>query len=305
MEKIIDAHMHIVDVVAGIGAKGELRAIGDGKAIYSNGDIINIIPKELGDKSVSAESLISLMDKNNVNKAVLLQGNYLGFQNIASYNAMKKYPNRFLAAASVDPFCRNAKDIIKYLFEDLKIKVLKLELSNTSGLMCNHDTVLLDCDKLRMLYDKAKELGLVVAIDIGRPGSDSYQVETLSKIIKEYSSVKFVICHLTAPQYNDFEILKSNLELFNMDNCYFDIASLHCNTKPEEYPFNRALEYLRYAIDYLGSKKLLWGSDVPSAMTRLEYNKMISYIKDSNLFTKQELEDLFYNNASRVYFNEA
>ncbi len=30
--KIIDAHVHLVEIIAGYGRRGELRAIGDGKA---------------------------------------------------------------------------------------------------------------------------------------------------------------------------------------------------------------------------------------------------------------------------------
>lgn len=298
--KIIDTHMHLIDCVAGINSKGELRAIGNGKAIYSNGEIINIIPDYLGDKNVTAESLIKLMDKYNVEKGVLLQGNYLGYQNYASLIASIKYPNRFITSFSFDPFYRNVDSIIDFYLKN-NVKIIKLELSQTSGILSNH-YIKLDDERLIKIYELAKNNNLILTLDIGRPNSDSYDINTLSRIIKNYPTVKFVICHLTAPQINDFEILKNNLKLLNYDNCYFDIASLHSNVKPEEYPFPTALKYIRYAIDYLGVHKLMFGSDVPSAATRLSYDKMISYIKDSNMFSEYELECLFYNNALEVYF---
>ena len=110
--KIIDAHMHLVEVIAGIGSQGELHHTSDGKAIYATGNEFKMIPGYLGDSSVTAESLITLMEKHNVEKGVLLQGNYFGMQNLATYEAIKKYPDKFVGAASYDIYYRNKNKII-------------------------------------------------------------------------------------------------------------------------------------------------------------------------------------------------
>ena len=68
------------------------------------------------------------MDGNGVEKAVLLQGNYFGFQNLYSMEAVKKYPDRFRAAASYD-LCRGREQIRKHLFEDLGFPIVKFEVS--------------------------------------------------------------------------------------------------------------------------------------------------------------------------------
>ena len=43
------------------------------------------------------------MDDHNVERAVLLQGGYLGFQNLYSWQAQQKWPDRFLAAGAYEP----------------------------------------------------------------------------------------------------------------------------------------------------------------------------------------------------------
>ena len=35
--RIIDSHAHVVQYIAGTGAGGELRSIGNGMAVYANG----------------------------------------------------------------------------------------------------------------------------------------------------------------------------------------------------------------------------------------------------------------------------
>ena len=104
--KIMDAHVHLVQYIAGTGAGGELRFVGNGMAQYASGEQFLMLPEEFSDGIVTAEDILKKMDENNVERTVLLQGNYFGFQNLYSMEAAKKYPNRFKAAASYDPFCR-------------------------------------------------------------------------------------------------------------------------------------------------------------------------------------------------------
>lgn len=58
-----------------------------------------------------------MMDQHQVERAVLLQGNFMGFHNLYSYEAQQKYPDRFLAGASYVPQSKNRDLILHHLFE--------------------------------------------------------------------------------------------------------------------------------------------------------------------------------------------
>lgn len=299
--KIIDAHAHIVEYFNGLGARGELRALGNGMVEYADGKKFQIIPNELGDKGFSYESLLKEMDKYNVERAVLLQGNYLGFQNLYTYEAMTKYPNRFIGACTIDPFSKQRESIAKHLLGDLGFKIIKMELSNTSGLMSNHHDFDLLGEEMIFIYELAKKYNAILTLDIGRPGNPCYQVNQLREAIRKYPQITFVICHLTSPQFGQEDLLKENLEMLNLNNVYFDLASLPNNTK-EDYPFKEALKYLSIAKEIVGTKKLMFGSDIPSALMKTNYQNFINYIKNSHIFNNDELNDIFYQNALNVYF---
>ena len=98
--RIIDSHAHLVQYIAGTGAGGELRSIGNGMAVYANGQNVMMIPQEFGGDQVTPEHLLQVMDKNGVEKAVLLQGNFYGYQNYYTHLAVKKYPDRFAGAGA-------------------------------------------------------------------------------------------------------------------------------------------------------------------------------------------------------------
>lgn len=301
--KIIDAHAHVAQYVCGFTSRGELRAVGAGKARYATGEIFQMFSPEMGDMGVSPEALIKVMDENGVEKAVLLQGNFLGFQNEYSYQAFKKYPQRFTAAATYDPFCIKVNEIRKHLFEELGFKAVKFELSNGSGLMANRPPVALDGEIMNDCYAHAQNHGLTVVLDIGRPRNPCWQVDALSNAIKKYPNVTFVICHLLAPQREDVELLKKSLDRLVMPNVYFDIASLASNQKPETYPYPTAVEHLKNAKSIVGADKLMFGTDMPCTLARDSYKHLCDYIINSGIFTQNELEDVFYNTANKVFFN--
>lgn len=291
--------MHLVENIHGIGSKGYLRDLGNGCGMYETGDIVRIIPEEYGNK-VTPDMLVDLMDKNDVEFGIVLQGHYAGIQNLYTKEAMDKYPKRLIGACMFDPFYRKYQEIRNHLINDLGFKIVKMEMSNSSGIMCNHGTVDLDGEIMNELYSYCEENNIIFFIDIGRPGNDCYQVENLRNAIVNHPKLTFVVCHLTAPQSNDLEILKRNMKMLKLDNCYFDIASLYNNVK-DSYPFLTTQNYIKEAINIVGSDKIMWGTDFPSAMKNNSYKDSYTYIEDSNILTKEEKENILYNNAKNLF----
>lgn len=301
---IIDAHAHVAQYIAGFTSKGELRAAGGGKARYSTGETFQMFPPGMGDTGVTPEALLKVMDENGVEKAVLLQGNWLGFQNEYTYEAIKKYPSRFTGAATYDPFCINADQIRKHLFDDLGFKAVKFELSTGSGLMANRPPVYLDGTVMNECYKHAREKGLTVVLDIGRPRNPCWQVEAVASAVAKYPEVTFVLCHLLSPQKDDTELLKSALNQLVRDNVYFDVSSLAHNQKLETYPYPTAVEHLKNAKKIVGADKLLFGSDMPCGLACDSYQNLVNYVIYGGVFTKSELDDVLYNNAEKIYFQK-
>lgn len=299
--KIIDAHAHVVQYIAGFTSRGELRGVGGGRARYADGSEFQMIPERFGD-SFTADDLISVMDKNGVEKAVLLQGQFFGFQNEYTAEAVKKYPHRLVGAGSYDPFCAKVETVKHRLFKELGFRAVKFEVSNGSGLMAYHPPIDLNGELMNACYRHAADNGLIVVMDIGRPRNCCWQVENLAAAIKNYRGVTFVICHLLAPQRTDIALLRDALSKLAMPNVYFDLASLASNQQPETYPYPTAVEHLKTAKRIVGADRLMFGTDMPSNLCRDTYSDLADYITLSGVFAQNELEDIFYNTANAVYF---
>ena len=96
--------------------------------------------------------------------------------------------------------------------------------------------------------------------------------------------------------------MKSALGKLAADNDYFDISSLAHNQKPEIYPYPTAVEHLKTAKTVVGADKLIFGSDIPCNLVRDTYEHLVDYIVKPGIFTRAELDGLFYNTAQKIYF---
>lgn len=302
--RIFDAHTHVIETLAGFGPRGELRAIGGGKARWANGDVIEMIPDGMGDRSFHYDTLAQLLRDQGVEKAVLLQGSFYGFQNDFTREAARKYPDLFLPSGTFDPFCARAGELLDQLLDTYHLSIIKFELSSGGGLMGYHRAFPLDGDVLDGTIARIAQAGATLVLDIGSPGMESFQPEAVAAIAKKYASMQIVVCHLLAPTLQDEAALTRALGILNCPNICFDLAALPWNVYPEAYPYPTALRYLAIAKKIVGADKLIWGTDVPSVLTRERYQKLADYIVNSGLFTEEELEKIFWSNACRAYHVE-
>ena len=302
--KIIDSHAHLVQYIAGIGAEGELRSIGDGYAVYATGKKIRMIPECFHSDHVTPEQLLQVMDEHQVEKAVLLQGNFYGFQNVYTAEAVRKYPDRFKGAGMYDPFCCQKDNIRSYLFgvNGLHFTIEKFECSTGSGLMGTHPSLRLNGDVMDEALAYANRMHHVVVIDLGKCGSPSWQIEAILEEVEKYPDMKFVFCHLLAPSDKDEDQLKYGLEKLRKPNVWFDLSSVVHNVRPDVYPYPKAEHYVRVARDIVGAEQLLWGTDFPSCLKEDSYTHYIHYILDSQAFSLEEKERIMHQNAEQVYF---
>lgn len=302
--RIIDSHVHVVQNIAGFGDKGELRSLGrgDGMARYASGEVLRMIPEQFHGDQVTPEQLIETMDENGVEKAVLLQGNFYGFQNLYSWDAVQKYPDRLTAAASYDPFCAQRDAVRKHLFEELGFRIEKWELSTGSGLMANHPGLKLDGEDMMEAFAYGAAHGHVMVIDVGKCGSPSWQIPEMKNVVSRFPDTKFVFCHLLAPNAFQEEALIDALKCLKADNVWFDIASVVHNVLMGEAPYTRADHYLRLAADIVGADKLIFGTDFPSCLKEDPYAQFVRNITDSKRFNDAEKAMILAENAEKVFF---
>lgn len=303
--KKIDAHLHLAKIVAGYCRRGELRAIGGGKAAWGNGEEFQLFPTngDYGDDHFTAEQALKIMDRNDVERAVLMNGNMYGFQNRYHAEILKQYPDRFCPSCTIDPFMTGYMQKLERDFEELGFRLAKFEVSCGGGLMGCHDPFDLSGERMMAIYKLVEQHRGVVALDVGDIAMESHQVSALARIADRCPDLKLVVCHLLAPDRAKRREWTAELELLSQANIWFDIAAMPKIMAPDVYPYPETHEYLAQAKSIVGAKKLMWGTDAPYAATNDSYEHLTDYLEKGNAFTAEELADVYYNNAKLVYFD--
>ena len=299
--KLIDAHTHVFEQLCGFGPRGELRPIGGGRARWANGDEIEMIPPGLGERSFTADTLAALLRENHVERAVLLQGSFYGFQNEYVLESARHYPELFVPAATCDPFCKEAKYLLHRFIHEMGFRIVKFETSSGGGLMGYHGDFRIDGDVFREVFAMIAEAGATLVLDIGSPGMPSFQPEAVAEIAQRHPKMKILVCHRLAPVLGDYKILEEGLRILALHNVWFDLAAVPWNVAPETYPYPTGQGFVKLARQTVGAEKLVWGTDVPSPLTRENYENLWRYLYEGNIFSDLELEQVLYKNAKDVY----
>lgn len=305
---IIDAHVHSFDRLTGLVGRGRVRSAGFGKVRYGTGEEQRMMPPSLADTSFPGEVLVEYMDWVGIDKAVLLQGNLYGFHNEYVASLVRRWPNRFVGCACVDPMLADSEKVLRHALENLKLRALKLELSEHGGLTGLYPHLRLDISSLQKFWECFAEYQFPLVLDFGPIGDRGYQLDELVRLISSYPSIHpVVICHLggigrtTGADPHLQDRWQKFLSTARNSGFYTDIAALPLFFD-EEYPCPIVQNYIEQAVDVLSADKLLWGSDLPGMLSRLTYRQIVDIVKvHCRFLNSREKELILGENALRVF----
>lgn len=289
---IIDMHTHVFPEIRGLARSHPFQPFYDenGRLVRvrwpaqgnsnedlsssSDNDIISSLKP--GDKAIyTPEMLIDSMDWAGVDKAVLLQGPAYGeFNNYVS-NAVQRYGDRLVGAASFDPWGTDDRGEVEATLDSSDLRAVKLECSETYGFCAIHANARLDMPEISWLWDVLAQRRMILVLDLGAIGSRSYQTNAVRNIALEHPALKIVICHLAQPNpaaEADADLMRAwteQIDLGKLDNVWFGTSSLPVYVYHEGHPYPSAQRYLRMAIERIGPAHIMWGSDAPGTLLRL------------------------------------
>ncbi|MCC8179913.1 MAG: amidohydrolase [Planctomycetes bacterium] len=298
---IIDAHAHIFDRFASCGPRGEAWPIGNGSVRFATGETMRILPDGCDQVRYTVETLIAGMDEAGIDKAVLLQAAMYGFHNHYVYESANRYPERLVPTYTLDPYAARADAILRAI-ETMGGRIFKFEISTGAGLTGIHPYFTVDSDVMDPVYQYARRKNGVVVFDLGSPGMISYQVEKMKTVISRYPDIRFVICHLLAPDGSRTEQWKQELRSLVSDNVWFDISALPWNIR-EPYPYPASLHHIHMAKELVGADRLIWGSDVPLLLTAMNYRQMYEFIVQADSLRADEKDRILAGNAVDAYWS--
>jgi predicted TIM-barrel fold metal-dependent hydrolase len=173
---IIDAHAHIMPEIRGHVGAGPTRSLPYGKMGIGD-QVLRVMPPLCETTSFGPELLLENMDWAGVDKAVLLQGPFFGEVNEYVWQAVKKWPDRFIGAGFFDPRSSDAREVFRRNADMFGFGIIKLECSEACGLVGLYPDLRLDEEAMAWIWEAAETRNMVVTLDLGGVGCASYQIE--------------------------------------------------------------------------------------------------------------------------------
>lgn len=103
------------------------------------------------------------------------------------------------------------------------------------------------------------------------------------EIAQDYPNIKLIMAHMGGTDTNISMQAINEVNVDNLDNVYFDTSGITT-------PF-----IIEYAVKMLGSKQILFGSDIPWC----SFKAMFYTVQDAQI-SSEEKENIFYHNMNRL-----
>jgi predicted TIM-barrel fold metal-dependent hydrolase len=304
----VDVHVHVIPALNGFRNEMILYGVPYGKAYRSrrgnwrtgwDRGPYRLMPPSFESSTVSPEVLLEYLEWAEVNKAVLMQSAMYGQFNEYLAGVSKKYSDKFVAFAFVDPRAGDkAIEELEYVAQ-LGLIGIKLEPPDMP--------FLIDDPKHEAFFRRASELGLIISIDLGwNPSDDVYnfQIDGFEHLARQLPEAKLVLVHLGVSYLWDlaqtypYPHLQRSLQLAKYPNVWFELAGLEEFSPGEEYPYPRSRDILKVTVDTIGVDRLMWGSDFPGSLTLSTYKQSVNLIpRNCDFLSKEEKAKIMGGNA--------
>lgn len=267
------------------------------------------LPPSREESACSADYLVAEMDYAGVDVGVLHNDVLYGKLNDFLAEADRRYPGRFLLTAHVDETALDRPEAIAELQRAVELGHRGLFISNW----------LMWLDGYRRCVDRAafdgfwaevERLGLVVYWAPGAsplPGMagrlDSYR--RWATVIERHPAIRTIVANSLSNEllFGERGPLPGEIRaLVEHGNFCIEVLFPIRRGGVEEYPYRESLKALRYMVDVVGPRALVWGSDVPNVLRHCTYAQSLEYLRrHADFVPGADMELILGGNLARMF----
>ena len=271
---IVDAHVHIARELTGFW-----EPLRYGKVV-DRGQVRQLLPPSFDPPASPPEVLLGYMDQAGVDRAIVVQHHMYGDQNATVLAALAQWPDRFAGYAYLGAFDQpDDPDRLERLITRGMLG-LKVELASTRRLRSDFR---FDGEHEWHVWERLNQLRRPLAVDlIGMPPED---VAALRRLLDALPNLTIVNCHVGGPAGDGWQ---ERALLGAHPRVWSDLAALPLLLRDDEYPYPKAREFVRWAVEHVGADRLLWGTDYPPLLSHGTYRQLLDYVRVHCAFLSED-----------------
>jgi len=274
-----------------VGKFGKYEWTKDGIDYYKQ-----LMPIGLQEMISSPEFMIAQMNYIGVEKAVLQRAHIYGKLNNYYYQAIKKFPERFIGLIQIDEahaYTEEQLTELSYCVNTLGLKGLYFE---PPGLFMDNFKYKFYDDIFDPLWEEVDSLSIPLYVQVDSSKDYYEQMNGWLKVLEKYPNLTIVVS-LGLPFQLGFkegkpfipEIVKRLVTEYKV---YLEIAYPISIGKKYEYPYQEAQQLIRHLYNTFGANRLVWGSDIPNVERSCTYAQSLNYLKEHCKFISMSDKEL-------------
>ena len=276
---IIDSHTHLWKKQDTWVDGKRILSMKNGRSIFMDEEV-QMMPPFMIDEQNSAEVLLSNMNYAQVGAAVVVQEVIDGNQNAYLSEVQQQYPERF--------FCMG----MAWNLEEAKAA----HTAGMKGIAFPGHRMKESLLELMPVFKYMEDEHLVLSMCLGE---EEKQIGEMKEVIQECPQLKVAIGHfgmVTTPIFKSQVLLARESE-----NVKIESGGITWLFNAEFYPYPSAIRSIKQAADWVGMKKLMWGSDYPRTITAITYRMSYDFITKSVELTDEDKALFLGKNAEHFY----
>jgi predicted TIM-barrel fold metal-dependent hydrolase len=205
--RVIDMHMHLFPRFGGLGQSRHY-----GRFVF-DGEERQALPPSFVNTDSQPEVALAYMDWCGVAKAVLLQGPYHGPQNVFYLDVIRRWPDRFVAMAMVDPTEGDHAAGELRRWTDSGCLGLKIEIDSLRRVSPSFE--FLGRNEMKV-WEVVGEKNLPVYLHLTQDERSVREGEGMLELLRRWPDLNFVVCHVGMPPFPGWQqrVLLANTPTF-------------------------------------------------------------------------------------------
>ena len=297
--RIIDAHAHVYDKIAGITQHAPIASEKNGRVKIGT-QLKQFIPPSFENSNSTIETLIAYMDWAGIEKAVLMSNPLYGYTNEYFLRCVEKYPDRLKAVTAVNFIeGKKAAEELAHLYDTTPLFGFKIEADST--FQCAPGKRMTD-EEYMPVWDCVNQYHQTAFLHL----FTDQQIADLAVLLERYPKITFVACHLGAdgcfaPQADkkNFDFILKKAKKYK--KLYFDTSYVPAFFQ-EEYPFPSSVKLIEKAYQTVGAERIMWGTDYPGMLNKATIFQLIDFVKVHCSIPEKDMELIMAGNATRLFF---
>ena len=240
------------------------------------------------------ENQVAQMDEFNIDRAVLINPRYYGWDNSYVANCIKRFPDLFVGHGLLNPLDPRIANNLRYWVKEHGFSGMRFSP------IYHPKSTWLNSPEHYSLWREAERLGVVFNYYIAL-----HQMPMLEDMANRFPGVKIVVDHAGKPDLKSENVWEEMEKLFRLKKfpqIWISNSEPYEMSELKEYPYEDTWPFYKAIYEEFGAEQLVWGTGYPGPRWELPMDKELEFVyKYCDFYSDEDLELLMGKNALRIW----